>query len=62
MSNFDEIKGKSKQAAGDLTDDADLRQEGKGDEAAGKVKDVVDTVKEKLEDGVDAVKDKLKRD
>ena len=46
----DKIKGKVKQAAGDLTDDKDLKREGKVDEAAGKVKDAVDSVKDKLTD------------
>ena len=46
----DKVKGRVKQAAGDLTDDKDLKREGKVDEAAGKVKDAVDTVKDKLTD------------
>jgi uncharacterized protein YjbJ (UPF0337 family) len=46
----DKIKGRVKQAAGDLTDDNDLKREGKVDEAAGKVKDAVDSVKDKLTD------------
>jgi uncharacterized protein YjbJ (UPF0337 family) len=46
----DKIKGRVKQAAGDLTDDDDLKREGKVDEAAGKVKDAVDSVKDKLTD------------
>lgn len=45
----DEIKGKLKQAAGDLTDDKDLKREGKVDEASGKVKDAVDSVKDKIQ-------------
>lgn len=44
----DQIKGKIKQAAGDLTGNEDLRREGKIDEVAGKVKDVVDKVKDEL--------------
>lgn len=51
----DQMKGRVKQAAGDLTDDDDLKREGKKDETAGKVK-------EKMTDAVDAVKDKLSRD
>jgi uncharacterized protein YjbJ (UPF0337 family) len=46
----DKIKGRVKQAAGDLTDNDDLKREGKVDEAAGKVKDAVDSVKDKLTD------------
>jgi uncharacterized protein YjbJ (UPF0337 family) len=57
--NLDKAKGRVKQAAGDLTDDDRLKQEGKGDEMAGKVKGAVDTLKDKAEDAVDKVKDKL---
>jgi uncharacterized protein YjbJ (UPF0337 family) len=52
MSNKDDIKGRVKEAAGDLTDNKDLEREGKVDQAAGKVKD-------KAGDAVDAIKDKL---
>jgi uncharacterized protein YjbJ (UPF0337 family) len=44
----DQAKGRIKQAVGDLTDDKDLKSEGKVDEAAGKVKEGVDKVKDKL--------------
>ena len=44
----DQTKGRVKQAVGDLTDDNDLKREGKVDEAAGKVKEGVDKVKDKL--------------
>ncbi|MFT3851289.1 MAG: CsbD family protein [Ilumatobacteraceae bacterium] len=47
-SNMDEIKGRVKEAAGDLTGDKDLENEGKIDQLTGKVKDAVDTVKDKL--------------
>lgn len=54
MPNFDDIKGRAKEAAGDLTDDEDLKREGKVDQATG-------TVKEKVEDVSDKVKDVLDR-
>jgi uncharacterized protein YjbJ (UPF0337 family) len=44
----DKVKGKLKQAAGDLTDNEELRREGKADEMAGKAKETVDKIKEKL--------------
>lgn len=44
----DKTKGKMKEAAGDLTGDDDLQREGKADKAGGKVKNVVDDVKDKL--------------
>ena len=51
---MDQAKGRVKQAAGDLADDDDLKNEGKLDEMTGKVKgtvnDVVDKVKDKIED------------
>jgi uncharacterized protein YjbJ (UPF0337 family) len=48
MANTDETKGRLKEAAGDLTGDQDLKNEGKTDKAAGKLKDAVDGVKDKL--------------
>ena len=50
---MDDVKGRVKEAAGDLTDDDELKREGKMDRAAGSVKD-------KVEDAVDKVKDKVK--
>ncbi len=58
----DDIKGRAKEAAGALTDDKDLKNEGKTDQAAGKAKNVVGDIKDKAEDVVDNVKDKLHRD
>lgn len=58
MSNFDQAKGKIKQAAGDLTDDRELRKEGQRDEQAGKVKEALGKAKDKLDDAVDKVRDK----
>ena len=61
MANADEIKGRVKEAAGDLTDDDDLKAEGKTDQAAGKAKAVVEDAKDKAEDAVDAVKDRINK-
>jgi uncharacterized protein YjbJ (UPF0337 family) len=57
---LEDMKGRAKEAAGDLTDDDDLKREGKMDRASASVKDKVDDVKDKVEDGVDKVKDKLR--
>ena len=38
---MDDAKGRVKEAAGDLTDNQDLKNEGKVDRASGKVKDTV---------------------
>ncbi len=45
---MDETKGRIKEAAGDLTDNDDLKREGKVDKGTGKVKDVVDKVSDKI--------------
>ncbi len=55
----DQAKGRIKQAAGDLTDNDDLKREGKTDETAGKVKDAMGDAKDKFDDVVDDVKRKL---
>ncbi len=55
----DQAKGRIKQAAGDLTDNDDLKREGQADETAGKVKNMFDDAKDKLDDAVDSVKKKL---
>lgn len=53
--NLDKAKGRAKEAAGDLTDNRDLKNEGKVDRASGNVKDTLD-------DAVDKVKDALHKD
>jgi uncharacterized protein YjbJ (UPF0337 family) len=52
MSNTDDAKGRIKEAAGDLTDDKDLKREGKVDQASGKAKDKIDDVGDKAKDFV----------
>jgi uncharacterized protein YjbJ (UPF0337 family) len=46
----EEFKGRTKEAAGDLTGNKDLQREGKADQTSAKVKD-------KVGDAVDSVKD-----
>jgi uncharacterized protein YjbJ (UPF0337 family) len=60
--NTDDIKGRVKEAAGDLTDNDDLKAEGKADRAGGKVKEVIDDVGDKAKSLVDDVKDKVHSD
>jgi uncharacterized protein YjbJ (UPF0337 family) len=55
----DNVKGRAKEAVGDLTDNKDLEREGKTDQAAGNVKNKLGNMKETAEDAVDKVKDKL---
>ena len=48
----DDVKGRVKEAAGDLTDDQGLKNEGKVDRATGSVKDAVGNVGDKAKDAV----------
>jgi uncharacterized protein YjbJ (UPF0337 family) len=52
MSNTDDLKGRAKEAAGDLTDDKDLKREGKVDRAEGAAKEKVDDAADKVKDAV----------
>lgn len=54
MPNTDDVKGRIKEAAGDLTDDKDLQREGKADRIAG-------GAKEKVEDTIDAIREKFNK-
>ena len=49
---LDDAKGRIKEAAGDLTDDQSLKNEGKVDKASGTVKDKVGDVADKAKDVV----------
>jgi uncharacterized protein YjbJ (UPF0337 family) len=51
----DDLKGRAKEAAGDLTNDDSLKNEGKVDRASGSIKD-------KVGDAADKVKDTLRKD
>ena len=53
--NLDDAKGRVKEAAGDLTDDDSLKNEGKVDQASASVKD-------KVGDAADKAKDLVNRD
>jgi uncharacterized protein YjbJ (UPF0337 family) len=48
----DDLKGRAKEAAGDLTDDKGLKNEGKVDRATGSVKDAAGDAGDKLKDAV----------
>jgi uncharacterized protein YjbJ (UPF0337 family) len=48
----DEFKGRVKEAAGAMSDDDELRREGKVDQAAGKTKQAVEKVVDKAKDAV----------
>jgi uncharacterized protein YjbJ (UPF0337 family) len=53
----DELRGRTKEAAGDLTGDKDLKREGKVDRASGTVKDKVGDAADKLKDTVSGKRD-----
>jgi uncharacterized protein YjbJ (UPF0337 family) len=48
----DDLKGRAKEAAGDLTDDQSLKNEGKVDRATGAAKDAVGDAGDKVKDAV----------
>jgi uncharacterized protein YjbJ (UPF0337 family) len=48
----DDLKGRAKEAAGDLTDDQGLKNEGKVDRASGSVKNAIDNAGDKAKDAV----------
>jgi len=58
-STFDDAKGRAKEAAGDLTGNRDLENEGKADQAGAKVKELGEKVKDKVGETVDRAKEKL---
>lgn len=57
-SNTDDMKGRLKEATGDLTGDEKLKREGKADQAGAKVKQAAEKVKDKIGDAVDGLKDR----
>jgi uncharacterized protein YjbJ (UPF0337 family) len=56
MANTDEMKGRAKEAAGDLTGNDSLKAKGKADRATGKVKEAVDTAADKVNRAADKVR------
>jgi uncharacterized protein YjbJ (UPF0337 family) len=54
------LKGKVKQAAGDLTDDPELHDEGVGDEAAGKTQETIGRAKRKAGEAIEDFGKKVK--
>jgi uncharacterized protein YjbJ (UPF0337 family) len=52
----DQMKGKAKEAVGDLMGNNDLKSKGKADRQAGEVKEKVGKVEEKVEGVIDKAK------
>lgn len=57
----DQVKGKIKQAAGDLTDDERLHDEGVADEASGDVQEGFGRARRKVGEAIEDIGDDLKR-
>jgi uncharacterized protein YjbJ (UPF0337 family) len=57
----DKMKGKLKQAAGDLTDNERLHDEGVADEAGGEVQEGFGRGRRKVGEAIEDLGDKLKR-
>jgi uncharacterized protein YjbJ (UPF0337 family) len=55
---MDDLKGRAKEAAGDLTGNQDLQREGKADQAGASVKDKVNKVANTVKDRIDDLKKK----
>jgi uncharacterized protein YjbJ (UPF0337 family) len=55
------VKGKVKQAAGDLTDNAALHDEGVADEAAGKTQETFGKAKRKVGEAIEDLGDAIKK-
>ena len=58
---FEALKGKVKQATGDLTDDEKMRNEGIADEAAGDTQDAIGRAKRKAGEFVEDVGKSIKK-
>ncbi len=57
--NVDEAKGRVKEAAGAITNDQDLKNEGKADQAKHDVKDLADKALGKAEKVLDDIREKI---
>ena len=62
MDNKDQVTGKLKQAAGDLTDNDDLKNQGKTDKKAGDAKALVDKAGDKIDGLIDSAHKALTKD
>jgi uncharacterized protein YjbJ (UPF0337 family) len=57
----EKVKGRVKQAAGDLTDNERLQGEGAADEAAGEAQDTMGRARRKVGEFVEDIGDSIKR-
>jgi uncharacterized protein YjbJ (UPF0337 family) len=54
---LDDLKGRAKEAAGDMTDNKDLQREGKVDQGKAEVKEKVGNITDKIGDKVKDITD-----
>ena len=57
---LEQVKGRAKQAAGDLTNDERLRNEGVGDEAVGNVREGIGKARRKVGEAIEDIGEHLK--
>ncbi len=57
MGILDKIRGRAKQAAGDLTDDPALRREGLAEERKGEAKEELDEAQQRAADKADEIEE-----
>ena len=55
----DEVKGRIKEAVGALTDNDDLKSDGKHEQVAASAKQAVDKARDKVNEGIEALKETL---
>jgi uncharacterized protein YjbJ (UPF0337 family) len=58
---MDKAKGRVKEAVGALTDDDDVKNEGRADQTVGKAKEKVDKAADWADDKIDDMKDRVDR-
>ena len=57
----EQVQGKIKQGIGNATGDADLRDEGRADEATGEVREAAGKVKRNVGEAIEEVGERIKR-
>ncbi len=57
----EDLKGRAKEAMGDVSGNEDLEREGRNDQRSASVRDKVDTARDKVDEAIDKVKDRLNR-
>jgi uncharacterized protein YjbJ (UPF0337 family) len=58
---IDQVKGRAKQAAADITNDEQLHEEGQADEAAGEAREGFGRARRKVGEAIEDIGENLKR-